>query len=107
MLQEAQADQRAAEMEEALIETVQPTFSYKIRGATNKILSLTEEEKRRGVVAFSSGNHAQAVALAAGEAVGAGHGRKGVAGAPDQQRGDSQRRKPPSKRSSLAKSPER
>ena len=48
-------------------ENVQRTGSFKIRGATNKILSLTEEEKRRGVVAFSSGNHAQAVALAARE----------------------------------------
>jgi threonine dehydratase len=34
-------------------------------GATNRILSLTDDEKSRGVVAFSSGNHAQAVALAA------------------------------------------
>lgn len=49
-------------------ENVQRAGAFKIRGATNKILSLTEEEKRRGVVAFSSGNHAQAVALAAGEA---------------------------------------
>jgi threo-3-hydroxy-L-aspartate ammonia-lyase len=49
-------------------ENLQRAGAFKIRGATNKILSLTEEEKRRGVVAFSSGNHAQAVALAAGEA---------------------------------------
>jgi threonine dehydratase len=49
-------------------ENVQRAGAFKIRGATNKILSLTEDEKRRGVVAFSSGNHAQAVALAAGEA---------------------------------------
>ncbi|MBA3356510.1 MAG: threonine/serine dehydratase [Pyrinomonadaceae bacterium] len=49
-------------------ENFQRAGAFKIRGATNKILSLTEEEKRRGVVAFSSGNHAQAVALAAGEA---------------------------------------
>ena len=34
----------------------------------NKILSLTEDEKRRGIVAFSSGNHAQAVAVAGSEA---------------------------------------
>jgi threonine dehydratase len=39
-----------------------------MRGATNKLLSLTEEERRRGVVAFSSGNHAQAVALASRDA---------------------------------------
>jgi threonine dehydratase len=49
-------------------ENMQRTGSFKFRGATNKILSLTEEERRRGVVAFSSGNHAQAVALASREA---------------------------------------
>lgn len=49
-------------------ENLQRAGAFKARGATNKILSLTEEEKRRGVVAFSSGNHAQAVALAAREA---------------------------------------
>jgi threo-3-hydroxy-L-aspartate ammonia-lyase len=49
-------------------ENLQRAGAFKIRGATNKILSLTEEEKGRGVVAFSSGNHAQAVALAAAEA---------------------------------------
>ncbi len=49
-------------------ENLQRAGAFKIRGATNKILSLTDEEKRRGVVAFSSGNHAQAVAVAAGEA---------------------------------------
>jgi len=42
--------------------------AFKARGATNKILSLTADEKRRGVIAVSSGNHAQAVALAAREA---------------------------------------
>jgi threonine dehydratase len=49
-------------------ENLQRAGSFKIRGATNKILSLTEAEQRRGVVANSSGNHAQAVALAAREA---------------------------------------
>lgn len=49
-------------------ENLQRAGAFKIRGATNKILSLSEEEKSRGVVAFSSGNHAQAVALAAREA---------------------------------------
>jgi threonine dehydratase len=49
-------------------ENMQRTGSFKIRGATNRILSLTNEEKSRGVMAFSSGNHAQAVALAAREA---------------------------------------
>jgi threonine dehydratase len=49
-------------------ENLQRAGAFKIRGATNKILSLTKEEKRRGVAAFSSGNHAQAVALASREA---------------------------------------
>jgi threonine dehydratase len=49
-------------------ENFQRAGAFKIRGATNKILSLTDDEKRRGIVAFSSGNHAQAVALAGREA---------------------------------------
>jgi threonine dehydratase len=49
-------------------ENLQRAGAFKIRGATNKILSLTDEEKKRGVAAFSSGNHAQAVALASREA---------------------------------------
>ena len=39
--------------------------AFKFRGAYNRLAQLTNEEKRRGVVAFSSGNHAQGVALAA------------------------------------------
>lgn len=49
-------------------ENVQRAGAFKIRGATNKIQSLTPEEKQQGIVAFSSGNHAQAVALAGREA---------------------------------------
>jgi threonine dehydratase len=49
-------------------ENLQRAGAFKIRGATNKILSLSDDEKRRGVAAFSSGNHAQAVALASREA---------------------------------------
>ena len=49
-------------------ENLQRVGAFKFRGATNRILSLTEEEKQRGVIAVSSGNHAQAVALAAREA---------------------------------------
>lgn len=49
-------------------ENVQRGGAFKIRGATNKIRSLGAAEKERGVVAFSSGNHAQAVAIAAREA---------------------------------------
>jgi threonine dehydratase len=46
-------------------EVLQRTGTFKFRGAYNKIAALTEEERRRGVVAFSSGNHAQGVAAAA------------------------------------------
>ena len=42
----------------------QKTGSFKIRGAYYKIRSLSEEEKRRGVIAASAGNHAQGVAFA-------------------------------------------
>ncbi len=46
-------------------EDLQPVYSFKIRGAYNKISSLTPAEKKRGVVTASAGNHAQGVALAA------------------------------------------
>jgi threonine dehydratase len=46
-------------------ESLQPTGAFKLRGAYNKISSLSPEERSRGVVAHSSGNHAQAVAYAA------------------------------------------
>lgn len=46
-------------------ENLQKTGSFKIRGACNKIYNLTEEEKSKGVIASSSGNHAQGVALGA------------------------------------------
>lgn len=46
-------------------ENEQPIGSFKLRGAYNKVASLTEEELQRGVVAHSSGNHAQGVAYAA------------------------------------------
>ncbi len=46
-------------------ENLQHTGSFKLRGATNRILSMSEEEKKRGIVACSSGNHAQGVACAA------------------------------------------
>ena len=49
-------------------ENLQRAGAFKIRGATNKIQSLTPAEKQQGIVAFSSGNHAQAVALAGREA---------------------------------------
>ncbi len=46
-------------------ESLQPVGAFKQRGAANKILQLTPEEIRRGVITYSSGNHAQAVAYAA------------------------------------------
>src|SRR5271165_4618602 len=46
-------------------ESLQPIGSFKLRGAYNKIASFSDEEKRRGVISYSSGNHAQGVAYAA------------------------------------------
>ncbi len=48
-------------------ELFQRTGSFKVRGALNKMSSLTDEEKRCGVIAISAGNHAQAAAWAAAE----------------------------------------
>ncbi len=47
------------------LEQVNPTHSFKVRGAINAALLLTDDERRRGIVTASSGNHAQAVAYAA------------------------------------------
>lgn len=46
-------------------ECLQTGHAFKLRGATNRLLQLSDDEKARGVVAFSSGNHAQGVAIAA------------------------------------------
>src|SRR5687768_18387402 len=46
-------------------ENLQRAGSFKIRGALNKLLTLSPDDRRCGVVAYSSGNHAQGVALAA------------------------------------------
>lgn len=46
-------------------ECLQTGGSFKLRGATNRLMQLDEDERARGVVAFSSGNHAQGVAIAA------------------------------------------
>jgi threonine dehydratase len=48
-------------------ESLQPSGAFKIRGAYNMVAQLTDEQRRRGVVTFSSGNHGQAMALAARE----------------------------------------
>jgi len=47
------------------LENMQKTGSFKVRGAANKLLSLSEEERHRGVIAFSTGNHGRAVAYVA------------------------------------------
>lgn len=47
------------------LENLQKTGSFKVRGALNRIAHLTEEEKKRGVIASSAGNHAQGIALGA------------------------------------------
>ena len=46
-------------------EDTQPVFSFKLRGAFNKMVHLSAEERARGVICASAGNHAQGVALAA------------------------------------------
>jgi threonine dehydratase len=47
------------------IETTQPTRSFKVRGALNRVLHLSPEERRAGVISASAGNHGQGVAYAA------------------------------------------
>ena len=47
------------------LENLQKTGSFKLRGALNRIANLTEEEKKKGVIASSAGNHAQGIALGA------------------------------------------
>ncbi|MFZ1131117.1 MAG: threonine/serine dehydratase [Terriglobales bacterium] len=47
------------------LENQQPIGAFKLRGAYNKVASLSDEERRRGVVSYSSGNHGQGVAYAA------------------------------------------
>jgi threonine dehydratase len=47
------------------LENLQPIGAFKLRGAYNKVASLNDEERRRGVISYSSGNHAQGVAYAA------------------------------------------
>jgi threonine dehydratase len=49
-------------------ENLQKTGAFKVRGALNRLLTLTDEERARGVITISAGNHAQAVAWAAGMA---------------------------------------
>jgi threonine dehydratase len=58
----AAADQRKLFLK---LENLQPIGAFKLRGAYNKVASLSNEERRRGVISYSSGNHAQGVAYAA------------------------------------------
>lgn len=65
MLHSRSLDERAGCEVFAKAENFQRAGAFKFRGATNRLLQLSESERQRGVLAFSSGNHAQAVALAA------------------------------------------
>jgi threonine dehydratase len=56
------ADQRKLFLK---LENLQPIGAFKLRGAYNKVASLSEDDRRRGVVSYSSGNHGQGVAYAA------------------------------------------
>src|SRR3984893_2538429 len=47
------------------LENQQPIGAFKLRGAYNKVASLSEDERKRGVITYSSGNHGQGVAYAA------------------------------------------
>ncbi len=60
------------------LENLQPTGSFKVRGATNKLLSLSEAERARGIVTASSGNHGAATAFGLGRL-----GSKGVVYVPE------------------------
>lgn len=48
------------------LESLQNTGAFKVRGASNRILSLTDEERERGVITFSTGNHGKAVSYVSG-----------------------------------------
>jgi len=58
----AASDQRKLYLK---LENLQPIGAFKLRGAYNKLASLTDEERQRGVISYSSGNHGQGVAYAA------------------------------------------
>ncbi|BBO73972.1 hydroxyectoine utilization dehydratase EutB [Desulfosarcina widdelii] len=60
------ADRTGARTVHLKMECLQNTGAFKVRGAANKILSLSEEEKHKGVITFSTGNHGKAVAYVAG-----------------------------------------
>ena len=59
------AEKNGARSVHLKLECLQNTGAFKVRGASNKILSLSEEEKKKGVITFSTGNHGKAVAYVA------------------------------------------
>src|ERR1700733_11223708 len=65
ILQSSSLDELLGSTNYLKAEIFQKTGSFKVRGALNKILHLSPEEKARGVIAVSLGNHAQAVAWSA------------------------------------------
>lgn len=65
VIENAELNERAGERVLLKLETLQRTGSFKFRGALNRILLIPEKARAKGVVAFSSGNHAQGVAAAA------------------------------------------
>ena len=65
VLTSAQFNERAGCEVYFKAENLQRMGAFKLRGAYNKVASLSEDERRRGIIAHSSGNHAQAVALVA------------------------------------------
>lgn len=67
VLRSPELDRRAEAEVHVKCENLQRGGAFKFRGAMNRLLQLTPAERRRGVVAYSSGNHAMAVALAAQE----------------------------------------
>jgi threonine dehydratase len=60
------AEKTGAQAIHLKLECLQNTGAFKVRGAANKILSLSDEEKQKGVITFSTGNHGKAVAYVAG-----------------------------------------
>jgi len=62
------AEKAAARAVYLKLECLQHTGSFKVRGAANRILSLSDQEKERGVITFSTGNHGKAVAYVAAQA---------------------------------------
>jgi threonine dehydratase len=64
---DALADACGARSVHLKLESLQNTGAFKVRGASNRILTLTDDERARGVITFSTGNHGKAVAFVAGQ----------------------------------------